>query len=36
MVDDASPDEADVDGFRRTYEMNLFGVLAVTNAFLPR
>ncbi len=27
--------EADVDSFRRTYETNVFGVLAVTNAFLP-
>jgi NAD(P)-dependent dehydrogenase (short-subunit alcohol dehydrogenase family) len=27
--------ETDVDGFRRTYETNLFGVVAVTNAFLP-
>lgn len=35
MVDGAQPDEADVDSFRRTYETNLFGVLAVTNAFLP-
>jgi NAD(P)-dependent dehydrogenase (short-subunit alcohol dehydrogenase family) len=26
---------ADVDGFRRTFETNLFGVVAVTNAFLP-
>lgn len=25
----------DVDSFRRTYETNLFGVVAVTNAFLP-
>jgi NAD(P)-dependent dehydrogenase (short-subunit alcohol dehydrogenase family) len=35
MVDDHRPVEADLDGFRRTYETNLFGVLAVTNAFLP-
>jgi NAD(P)-dependent dehydrogenase (short-subunit alcohol dehydrogenase family) len=35
MVDAASPPEADVDSFRRTYETNVFGVLAVTNAFLP-
>jgi NAD(P)-dependent dehydrogenase (short-subunit alcohol dehydrogenase family) len=27
--------ETDVDSFRRTYETNLFGVVAVTNAFLP-
>ncbi|TCC53392.1 SDR family oxidoreductase [Kribbella capetownensis] len=31
----APPAEADVEAFRRTYETNLFGVLAVTNAFLP-
>jgi len=35
MVDDHRAVEADLDGFRRTYETNLFGVLAVTNAFLP-
>ena len=35
MVDGASPPEAGVDSFRRTYETNVFGVLAVTNAFLP-
>ena len=29
------PPEADVDSFRRTYETNVFAVLAVTNAFLP-
>jgi NAD(P)-dependent dehydrogenase (short-subunit alcohol dehydrogenase family) len=27
--------ETDVEAFRRTYETNVFGVLAVTNAFLP-
>jgi NAD(P)-dependent dehydrogenase (short-subunit alcohol dehydrogenase family) len=27
--------ETDVDVFRRTYETNVFGVVAVTNAFLP-
>lgn len=27
--------EADVDSFRRTFETNVFGVVAVTNAFLP-
>jgi NAD(P)-dependent dehydrogenase (short-subunit alcohol dehydrogenase family) len=27
--------ETDVDSFRRTYETNVFGVVAVTNAFLP-
>ncbi len=35
MVDGGSPVEADADSFRRTYETNLFGVLSVTNAFLP-
>jgi NAD(P)-dependent dehydrogenase (short-subunit alcohol dehydrogenase family) len=35
MVDGATPPEADVDSFRRTYETNVFGVVAVTNAFLP-
>lgn len=35
MVNSAAPPEADLDAFRRTYETNLFGVLAVTNAFLP-
>lgn len=35
MVDGAGPGAASVDGFRRTYEVNVFGVLAVTNAFLP-
>jgi NAD(P)-dependent dehydrogenase (short-subunit alcohol dehydrogenase family) len=35
MVDGKAAIEADVDSFRRTYETNLFGVLAVTNAFLP-
>ncbi|MDP9615017.1 MULTISPECIES: SDR family oxidoreductase [Streptomyces] len=35
MVDGRTAPEADLDGFRRTYETNLFGVLAVTNAFLP-
>lgn len=33
---DLSPvPETDVDAFRRTYETNVFGVVAVTNAFLP-
>ncbi|RKR86180.1 NAD(P)-dependent dehydrogenase (short-subunit alcohol dehydrogenase family) [Micromonospora pisi] len=27
--------ETDVDSFRRTYETNVFGIVAVTNAFLP-
>ncbi len=35
MVDGKPATEADIDSFRRTYETNLFGVLAVTNAFLP-
>src|SRR5580692_4911770 len=35
MVDGQAPPEADVDSFRRTYETNVFAVLAVTNAFLP-
>jgi NAD(P)-dependent dehydrogenase (short-subunit alcohol dehydrogenase family) len=35
MVDGKPATEADVDSFRRTYETNVFGVLAVTNAFLP-
>ncbi len=35
MVDGHAPPEADMDSFRRTYETNVFAVLAVTNAFLP-
>jgi NAD(P)-dependent dehydrogenase (short-subunit alcohol dehydrogenase family) len=35
IVDGSRAVDADVDSFRRTYEANLFGVLAVTNAFLP-
>jgi NAD(P)-dependent dehydrogenase (short-subunit alcohol dehydrogenase family) len=35
IVDDAAPPEATLEAFRRTYETNLFAVLAVTNAFLP-
>jgi NAD(P)-dependent dehydrogenase (short-subunit alcohol dehydrogenase family) len=35
MVDGSTAPEADVDSFRRTYETNVFAVLAVTNAFLP-
>ncbi|MFI5615748.1 SDR family oxidoreductase [Amycolatopsis sp. NPDC051903] len=35
MVDSRTPAEAEVASFRRTYETNVFGVLAVTNAFLP-
>ena len=32
MVDGQAPPEADVDSFRRTYETNVFAVLAVTGA----
>jgi NAD(P)-dependent dehydrogenase (short-subunit alcohol dehydrogenase family) len=35
MVDGRPAGEADADSFRRTYETNVFGVIAVTNAFLP-
>ena len=35
MIDGATPPDADLETFRRTYETNLFAVLAVTNAFLP-
>jgi NAD(P)-dependent dehydrogenase (short-subunit alcohol dehydrogenase family) len=35
IVDGSAPPDADLDAFRRTYETNVFGVLAVTNAFLP-
>jgi NAD(P)-dependent dehydrogenase (short-subunit alcohol dehydrogenase family) len=35
MVDGTTAPEADADSFRRTYETNVFGVVAVTNAFLP-
>ncbi|WP_344619317.1 SDR family NAD(P)-dependent oxidoreductase [Dactylosporangium salmoneum] len=35
MVDGATAPEASVESFRRTYETNVFGALAVTNAFLP-
>ncbi|MET7379800.1 SDR family oxidoreductase [Streptomyces sp. NPDC005526] len=31
----APPADTDVEEFRRTYETNVFGVVAVTNAFLP-
>jgi NAD(P)-dependent dehydrogenase (short-subunit alcohol dehydrogenase family) len=34
-VDLSPATETDVDSFRRTYETNLFGVVSVTNAFLP-
>jgi NAD(P)-dependent dehydrogenase (short-subunit alcohol dehydrogenase family) len=35
MIDGRAAPEADVESFRRTYETNVFGVVAVTNAFLP-
>ncbi len=35
MVDGKAATEADADSFRRTYETNVLGVVAVTNAFLP-
>ncbi|HEX4484074.1 MAG TPA: SDR family oxidoreductase [Solirubrobacteraceae bacterium] len=35
MVDGESAPDASVESFRRTYETNVFGVLAVTNALLP-
>jgi NAD(P)-dependent dehydrogenase (short-subunit alcohol dehydrogenase family) len=33
--DDETPDREDVDTFRLIYETNVFGVVAVTNGFLP-
>jgi NAD(P)-dependent dehydrogenase (short-subunit alcohol dehydrogenase family) len=33
--DDKTPDQEDAGTFRRIYETNVFGVVAVTNAFLP-
>jgi NAD(P)-dependent dehydrogenase (short-subunit alcohol dehydrogenase family) len=33
--DSTTPDREDIDTFRRIYETNVFGVAAVTNAFLP-
>jgi NAD(P)-dependent dehydrogenase (short-subunit alcohol dehydrogenase family) len=33
--DDKTPDQEDIDTFRRIYETNVFGVVGVTNAFLP-
>jgi NAD(P)-dependent dehydrogenase (short-subunit alcohol dehydrogenase family) len=33
--EDKTPDQDDADTFRRIYETNVFGVVAVTNAFLP-
>jgi NAD(P)-dependent dehydrogenase (short-subunit alcohol dehydrogenase family) len=35
MVDGRAATEADVESFRHTYETNVFGVVAVTNGFLP-
>jgi NAD(P)-dependent dehydrogenase (short-subunit alcohol dehydrogenase family) len=35
MVDGKPATEASVDEFRQTYETNVFGVVAVTNGFLP-
>jgi NAD(P)-dependent dehydrogenase (short-subunit alcohol dehydrogenase family) len=35
LVGGGNPAEVPLDDFRRTYETNVFGVLAVTNAFLP-
>ncbi|MDI5962305.1 SDR family oxidoreductase, partial [Streptantibioticus silvisoli] len=35
MVGGGTAPESDIDSFRATYETNVFGVLAVTNAFLP-
>jgi NAD(P)-dependent dehydrogenase (short-subunit alcohol dehydrogenase family) len=35
LVDSTSPPDSTVDALRRTYETNVFGVLAVTNALLP-
>jgi NAD(P)-dependent dehydrogenase (short-subunit alcohol dehydrogenase family) len=34
-LDDKTPDKETIDGFRWVYETNVFGVAAVTNAFLP-
>ncbi|MGH3270009.1 MAG: SDR family oxidoreductase [Trebonia sp.] len=34
-LDDKTPDMETIDGFRWVYETNVFGVVAVTNAFLP-
>jgi NAD(P)-dependent dehydrogenase (short-subunit alcohol dehydrogenase family) len=35
MVDGRTAPEGDIESFRRTYETNVFGVIAVTNALLP-
>jgi len=35
IADGGAPPDSTVDAFRRTYETNVFGVLAVTNALLP-
>ena len=34
-LDDKTPDQQGADEFRQVYETNVFGVVAVTNAFLP-
>ena len=34
-LDDKTPDKETTDSFRRVYETNVFGVVEVTNAFLP-
>ena len=34
-ADDKTPDQEDAGTFRRIYQTNVFGVVAVTNAFLP-
>ncbi|MBF9069532.1 SDR family oxidoreductase [Streptacidiphilus fuscans] len=35
MAEGSTAPDADLDAFRRTFETNVFGVLTVTNAFLP-
>jgi NAD(P)-dependent dehydrogenase (short-subunit alcohol dehydrogenase family) len=35
IADGGAPPDSSVEAFRTTYETNVFGVLAVTNAFLP-
>ncbi|WP_042373384.1 SDR family oxidoreductase [Streptacidiphilus neutrinimicus] len=35
MADGSTAPDAELDAFRRTFETNVFGVLTVTNAFLP-
>ena len=34
-LDDKTPDKETIDSFRWVYETNVFGVVEVTNAFLP-